>query len=210
MLAAAHRVLANESDAEEIAQEVFMTIYLKYDLNLLHEQPALIRIMASRRALDRLRRRKVNVLMDDSIPGAQLNLVDVSGTLDISNDFGDTTLSLKGPILGSNRLVSQSGRILVELDEGAFNSTVVNAFTNHGGVRTNIARKLLGDHHFVSQNNTQGWRQNWNGFRKVEPSEDRFATLELPKQLEGVLHGKSQPPGLHIVTRAGNIDLLLK
>ena len=100
---------------------------------------------------------------------AQLGLADIAGRLDVSNDFGDTTLSIQGPMEGSHRLVSQSGRISVEMDKRAFDSTVVNAFSNHGGVRTNLSRELLSDHHFVSNNRTSDLRQNWDGFRKVTP-----------------------------------------
>lgn len=141
----------------------------------------------------------------------QLELSDLEGVIDISNDFGDTSLSMRGKNPVSHRLASQSGRIHVDLDRPAFDSVDVIAFTNHGGVRTNIAREKFEDHHFVFSSKVQNWRQNWNGFRKVIAGEDRFlGAFELPTQLEEVLLDSKQHPGLFLVTRIGNIEVLLK
>ena len=141
----------------------------------------------------------------------QLDLADIAGVIDVSNDFGDTSLSLRGENPSSHRLASQSGRIHVDLDQQVFDSVNVIAFTNHGGVRTNIPREKFEDHHFVVSSKVQNWRQNWNGFRRVIAGEDRFfGAFELPTQLEEVLHGSKQHPGLFLVTRMGNIEVLLK
>jgi hypothetical protein len=141
----------------------------------------------------------------------QLELEDIAGVIDVSNDFGDTSLSMRGEDLSPHRLVSQSGRIHVDLDGTAFERLNLIAFTNHGGVRTNIPREKFEDCHFVSSSKIQNWRQNWNGFRKVIAGEERIlGAFELPTQLEEVLHGSKQPPGFFLVTRAGNIEVLLK
>ena len=58
ILSAALRVLAIQADADDVAQEVFVAIFQSGNYCQLHAQPALIRTMAARRALDRLRRRK--------------------------------------------------------------------------------------------------------------------------------------------------------
>jgi RNA polymerase sigma-70 factor (ECF subfamily) len=58
ILSAALRVLARQADADDVAQDVFMEIFRTGNHCDLHGKPALIRTMATRRALDRLRRRK--------------------------------------------------------------------------------------------------------------------------------------------------------
>ena len=55
---AALRVVGNPDDADDIAQEVFLEIFRTNRMIALADQPALIRTIATRRALDRLRRRK--------------------------------------------------------------------------------------------------------------------------------------------------------
>lgn len=60
ILRSALRVLAANADAEDVAQEVFVEVFRSGQLARLHDQPALLRTMATRRALDRLRRRKRN------------------------------------------------------------------------------------------------------------------------------------------------------
>lgn len=58
VLAAALRVLNSPADADDVAQEVFLEIFRTKKFAELHDQGALVRTMATRRALDRLRRRK--------------------------------------------------------------------------------------------------------------------------------------------------------
>jgi RNA polymerase sigma-70 factor, ECF subfamily len=74
MLAAALRVLGNESEAEEVAQDVFLKIYQTLDFTALHTQPALVRTMATCHALDRLRRRKSYEPWDDGLPNRRSQL----------------------------------------------------------------------------------------------------------------------------------------
>jgi RNA polymerase sigma-70 factor, ECF subfamily len=58
VLNSALRVIANVADAEDIAQEVFLEIFQKGKLLEFACQPALLRTIATRRALDRLRMKK--------------------------------------------------------------------------------------------------------------------------------------------------------
>lgn len=59
VLGAALRVLARSDDADEVAQDVFLEIFESGNFQQLHSQPALIRTIATRRAIDRLRRQQV-------------------------------------------------------------------------------------------------------------------------------------------------------
>ena len=59
VLDSALRVVGNSADAEDIAQEVFMEIFRNGKLREFTDQPAWVRTLATRRALDRLRRRKI-------------------------------------------------------------------------------------------------------------------------------------------------------
>ena len=59
VLDSALRVVVNSADAEDVAQEVFMEIFRSGKLCEFTDQPALVRTIATRRALDLLRRRKM-------------------------------------------------------------------------------------------------------------------------------------------------------
>lgn len=55
---AAMRVVGNPHEADDVGQEVFLEIYRNKRMTELADQPALVRTIATRRALDRLRRKK--------------------------------------------------------------------------------------------------------------------------------------------------------
>ena len=65
VLTAAVRVLGNQADAEDLAQDVFVEIFRLERRAELADQPALVRTIATRRALDRLRRRPPTVALGD-------------------------------------------------------------------------------------------------------------------------------------------------
>ena len=58
VLDSALRVVGNSADAEDVAQEVFMEIFRSGKLKEFIDQTALVRTIATRRGLDRLRKRK--------------------------------------------------------------------------------------------------------------------------------------------------------
>ncbi len=58
VLDSALRVVAHAADAEDVAQDVFLEIHRGGKVQQLADQPALVRTIATRRALDRLRRAK--------------------------------------------------------------------------------------------------------------------------------------------------------
>lgn len=62
---AALRVTAHVADAEDITQEVFLEIFKSNQLGKFATQPALLHTLATRRALDRLRRRRATEQLHD-------------------------------------------------------------------------------------------------------------------------------------------------
>lgn len=64
VLSAALRVLGHEADAEDVAQDVFVEIFRSNRRDDFATQPALITTVATRRALDRLRRRRATAPLD--------------------------------------------------------------------------------------------------------------------------------------------------
>lgn len=63
---AALRVVGNPDDAEDIAQEVFVEAFRRWQANHAHHWGGLLRRMAVCRAVDFLRKQKLNETIDDS------------------------------------------------------------------------------------------------------------------------------------------------
>lgn len=83
LLRTAHRLLHDIADAEDVAQEVLLEAFRKQQASGVMPDPALLRRMASLRAVDRLRRRKtVESLQEqayasrDSLPDEQVERVE--------------------------------------------------------------------------------------------------------------------------------------
>jgi len=141
----------------------------------------------------------------------RLNLQDISGTIDVWNEFGDTHFSATAPLASSaHRIVSQSGRIDAELSEDAWESTPVIAVTNYGGVQTNIPREEFEDFHLSGQHKPKDLRRNWSGFRTVVEGKDRFAIHQLIHRFDAILEARERSSGLDLLTRNGRVVVLRK
>ena len=98
--------------------------------------------------------------------------------MNVRNEFGDTRLlaytAFRGHRIG---IISQSGRIDIELSAAAWSSVPVVAVTNYGGLRTNIPREEFDEFHLEGQDKHDGSRRSWAGFRPVVKDEDGFAAV---------------------------------
>lgn len=141
----------------------------------------------------------------------RLDLQDIAGTIDIENEFGDTHFSSAAPLADStHRIVSQSGRIDVELSQAAWKSVPVLAVTNHGGSRTNIPREEFDDFHLSGEDKHDQVRRDWSGFRKVVEGEEQFAVFRLIDRFAAILSDGERTSGLDLLTRSGRIVVLRK
>lgn len=148
--------------------------------------------------------------VDLNLGRVRLDLREIGGRVNVSNEFGDTALTAVGPLAaGAHRIVSLSGRIDLVLDQAAWSSTPVNAVTNHGGVRTNLTREQFEDFHLVGTEKLTGWRRTWQGFRTVKADEDRFAVFALLDRFRAVLTAEERPDGLDLISRGGRVAVLL-
>lgn len=135
-----------------------------------------------------------------------VDLKGIEGTIDITNDFGSTRLIAgKAFSPAAHRIVSQSGRIDVELSPEAWASVPVVAATSHGGYGTNIPREQFGDFMLQGTLNHDWTRRSWNGFRTVQKDEGTMATFRVMDRLEQIFQNAERPPGLDLVSRGGTV-----
>lgn len=141
----------------------------------------------------------------------RLDLRDIQGKLNVSNEFGDTRLVATKPFpAAAHRIVTQSGRIDVELSPEAWSSSVILAVTNHGGIRTNVAREEFDDFHLEGIDKHDGTRRSWPGFRTVVKDEDRFAVFNLLDRFQAITENTERAAGLDLFSRSGSITILRK
>jgi hypothetical protein len=137
---------------------------------------------------------------------ANLDLTDIGGTIDVRNDFGNTRLTATEAFpAGAHRVVTESGRIDVELSQAAFASISVAAFTNHGGIKTSLPREVFEDFHLRSFDNDEGIPRSWSGFRTKAPNEDRIWAFRLGDRFRTVLNNGERTPGLDLISRGGTV-----
>jgi hypothetical protein len=148
-----------------------------------------------------------------------LKLTDISGRIDVRNEFGDTTLVAAAPIAAkSHRLLSESGRIEVQLTRDATGDLPIQALTNCGTVRTNAHQDFLEDTSFSTGATAEkvgrdSRGRDWRGVKSARKAshgpesfsvgpESFFAGME---RLDAVLTGDDRTSGLDLISRGGTV-----
>lgn len=138
-----------------------------------------------------------------------LNMQNIAGAVDVENEFGDTRFKATTALSDvAHRIVTQSGRIDVELSAAAWGSVPVLAVTNHGGVRTNLSRAEFEEFYLTGQDKLNQVRRNWSGFRKPERGDDEiggFAILKLLDRFTAIVQDSQRSAGLDLLSRSGRI-----
>lgn len=140
-----------------------------------------------------------------------LDLREIGGQMSVYNEFGDTTLTAHRPFAATaHRIISQSGRIDVELSSDAWASTPIVAVTNHGGIRTNVPREEFEDFHLGGTDRRDHIRRDWPGFRTHVDGEGPLAVFNLLDRFSAAMEAQKRSAGLDLVSRSGRIAVLRK
>lgn len=141
----------------------------------------------------------------------RLDLREIQGQISVSNEFGDTHLVATQPFSQTaHRILTQSGRIEVELSPAAWASLPILAFTNYGGIRTNVEREEFEDFNLGGVDKQDGLRRSWPGFRTVVKNEERFAFHIVMERFQQIIGGTERSAGLDLFSRSGSIVILRK
>ncbi len=144
---------------------------------------------------------------------ANLRLEQIGGRIDLRNDYGDTTLR-GSRLLGdkpeakvAHRIVSQSGRIDVQLPAETVKALPISALTETGTVRVRGLRDVLDDVQFRQAPGEYGRSRTWRGFWRRD---DRDLSFHLQFEIDRVLKRESgwdRPAALHLISHAGQIAI---
>lgn len=139
---------------------------------------------------------------------SDLSLSDISGVVNVENEYGDTSLILDAePADGSHRVVSYSGRIRLELGPDVEPKAPLFAATNCGTLVTNLGRRDIEDLNMTHTSEYDGERRGWRVFHSPV-GRDFEARFRLYRRPDLVTRDLERPAGVDIISRAGTVELV--
>jgi hypothetical protein len=136
-----------------------------------------------------------------------LKLNDISGRIDVRNEFGDTEFAAMTSLAAkSHRFLSESGRVEVQLTRAAIGELPLLALTNCGTVRTNARQDFLQDTSFSTGATAEKAGRDWRGVKSVrQPSGGPESFFVGVERLDAVLSGTDRASGLDLISRGGTV-----
>jgi hypothetical protein len=138
---------------------------------------------------------------------ADLQLENIAGTIDVVNEYGTTKFSVsKRLTAAAHRVVSNGGRIEVQLSEDALGDLPFLAVSECGTVRINNMDRKFEE---VSWNGPLpgGELRGWRGFERKAPAAGPDSFLARFERIGKVLSGEDRTAGLDLVSRGGSIEV---
>jgi hypothetical protein len=141
---------------------------------------------------------------------SKLQLSEISGRIDVTNEFGDTTLIVKQPLpAAAHRILSQAGHIELQVEPTALEkSPPLLAATECGAVLASGALPKFDDV------NIEGWPEGGSDRRglmglKTMPAAgaDRFV-LNLFDRISKILQDEDRSPGIDLISRGGRVHVV--
>jgi len=131
-----------------------------------------------------------------------LTLQQLGGKVDVRNDFGNTTFTTGEKLaIECHRVVSESGRIELNIKPEHMAGMKLFAITQCGVGRTNSSEKFLDSVSFSGPDD-DGIMQNWSGFR-TPPDPNSFDLLHT--RLNAAVRGEPRETGLDLISRGGMV-----
>jgi hypothetical protein len=133
-----------------------------------------------------------------------LTAAEIGGKIDIRNETGTTQLRVANAQAAAHRVVSESGRIELNVPSDQLAALALMALTSDGAADTNADQAALDEVSFTTGLTIDGSRRNWRGFMTPPPEEERFTWFERPAQ---VLAGRATQAGLTLISRSGRVGV---
>jgi hypothetical protein len=135
-----------------------------------------------------------------------LRLQGITGKIDVKNEFGNTRLYATKPLAAkSHRIISECGRIELDLSKSTLASLRLLAVTNCGGVQTNIPNDILEERSFTVGHDLEFGGRAWHGMMTKQP--DRFSYPSDFERPGKAFRGLDRPDGFDAISRSGTVIL---
>ena len=150
--------------------------------------------------------RKVSGNLTAHFVRTNLQLANISGVIDIQNEFGDTSAALTDNFDRNSvhRILTESGTIEINALKKVLAQIPVYAHTMTGAIHSNVDRKVLDTVRFSTGNP----RRNWTGF--VPPSNDLLSSMAKFERPKRALEDRERKPGLDLISRGGTVNIIEK
>ena len=139
----------------------------------------------------------------------QLQLAEIRGRIDVTNEFGDTTLVAKQPLVSAaHRIVSQSGSIDLQIAAGAVEkSPPLLALTECGTVRASDQFANFEEVNFTTMTEGQTLRRAFMGIkRNAAEGAGRFDFRMLDRAGQ-IFQNENRDPGIELLSRGGTVHV---
>jgi hypothetical protein len=142
---------------------------------------------------------------------ADLNLLGVSGNIDIVNEYGKTVWQIDKPLPeAAHRVVSLGGHIEVNAGIHAFADVDVLAASECGTVRVGSDDRAFNNFSWTIAM-PDGASRGWSGFeRRRQDAAEGDSGPQLPRfeRVSQALNGEERGAGLDLISRGGSIQIL--
>jgi hypothetical protein len=141
----------------------------------------------------------------------ELKLEAIAGRIEVNNEFGKTTLAIGHTLADKrHRIVSESGRIEVQIAPGARGRLPICAMTNCGSVRYPEAEEEILHGTTYALKDNSGIMRTWGGvlLGHSGPSPSLIGSFNQRDAIEHVVLGDDDSPGLFLFSRSGTVKIL--
>ncbi len=140
---------------------------------------------------------------------SNLTLRNISGSVNVQNEFGDTHFSINEPIAKkTHRILSLAGKVRVELAKNLELGVPLFAATNCGTNRTNMSRRELDDLSVTHTSENDGTRRNWRAYHTPVPQGDFAKRFELMGRPDQILFDQERSNGLDLMSQGGRVEIV--
>jgi hypothetical protein len=139
----------------------------------------------------------------------RLQLSEVSGRVDVTNEFGDTQFVVRTPLAAADhRVVSESGNITLQLAKDALENAPLIAVSECGTVRIAAGAPPLVDGN-ISYSPGSGLvlRRTYRGFATEGDAKSPSPRFDRFQRIESVFTREGQTPGLDVISRSGTVQI---
>ena len=137
-----------------------------------------------------------------------LQLSEVAGRVNVTNEFGDTQFVVRTPLAAAvHRVMSESGNITLQLAQDCLQNTPLLAVSECGTVRVADKGLPLVDGNITYWPGSGLIRRTYRGFATKGDEKPPFGRFEQFQRMQNTFTSEQQAPGLDVLSRSGTVQI---
>jgi hypothetical protein len=139
---------------------------------------------------------------------ANLQLSEVTGRVNVTNEFGDTQFVVRTPLAATaHRVMSESGNITLQLDQNSLQSAPLLAVSECGTVHVIDKGLPLVDGNISCWPGSGLTRRTYRGFASKSDENSPFGRFERLQRMQNTFTNEQPTPGLDVISRSGTVQI---